>query len=147
MKTLTRLVYASRVSPDIMPNLPAVVQEVLRVSRANNRPAGVTGMLLTYDGFFVQALEGEDAHVRATLKRVGGDPRHQDVRVLGSEFVGTRAFGRWAMCANALSAADDDILRVLASRGTFDPYSLSAGSALKLLRTIAGIQVRQAEAA
>ena len=58
MKTLTRLVYASRVSPDIMPNLPAVVQEVLRVSRANNRPAGVTGMLLTYDGFFVQALEG-----------------------------------------------------------------------------------------
>jgi hypothetical protein len=147
MKKLTRLVYASRISPQIKPDLPAVVREVLRVSRANNRQVGVTGMLLTYAGFFVQALEGEDERVQATLHRVDGDPRHCEVKVLGSEFVTARAFGRWAMCANNLSAADDDILRVLQTRGAFDPYAMTAASALKLLRTIADIHSRQMEAA
>jgi hypothetical protein len=147
MNKLTRLVYASRISPQIRPDLPAVVREVLRVSRINNRKVGVTGMLLTYAGFFVQALEGEDERVQATLKRVDADPRHQDVRVLGSEFVTGRAFGRWAMCANNLSAADDDILRVLDTRGGFDPFAMTSASALKLLRTISEIQGRQMEPA
>ena len=68
MKSLTRLVYASRINPAVMSDLAAAVQEVLRVSRVNNRQAGVTGMLLTHAGFFVQALEGEDERVQATLK-------------------------------------------------------------------------------
>ena len=147
MIKLTRLVYASRISEQAKPDLPAVVSDVLRVSRRNNKQLGVTGMLLTYDGFFVQALEGGDAHVRATLKRVDADPRHANVKVLGAEFPASRAFGRWAMCANTLSVADDDILRVLDKRGAFDPYVMSAGAALRLLKTIAGIQDRQVEAA
>ena len=147
MQKLTRLVYASRVSPEVKADLPAVVREILQVSRVNNKHAGITGMLLTFGGFFVQALEGEDAAVRATLKRVNLDPRHCDVRVLGSEFASTRVFGRWAMCANDLSAADDDILKVLDRRGTFEPFTMSPGAGLRLLRTIADIHGRQMEAA
>jgi hypothetical protein len=147
MKKLTRLIYASRISGEVRPYLPAVVRDVLQVSRTNNRRQGVTGMLLTYSGFFVQALEGEDIPVQATLKRVNGDPRHQGVKVLGAEFVSGRAFGRWAMCANNLSAADNDILGVLDNRGAFDPYGMTSASALKLLRAIADIHGRQAEAA
>lgn len=147
MKKLTRLVYTSRIGQQIGPDLPTVVDDVLRVSRLNNRQAGVTGMLLTYAGFFVQALEGEDVAVQRTLQRVDADVRHCEVKVLGSEFVTTRAFGRWAMCANNLSAADDDILRVLGARGVFEPDVMSATSVLKLLRTIADIHGRQAQAA
>ena len=147
MKTLTRLIYVSRIGPESRQDLDAVVQEVLQVSRRNNRRAGVTGMLLTCGGHFVQALEGEDAAVQATLARVNADPRHQAVRVLGSDFVGSRLFGRWAMCASNLSAADDGVLRVLATRGTFTPYALSSAAALKLLSAIADIQGRPAEAA
>ena len=147
MNKLTRLVYASRVSESIAADLPAVVSDVLAVSRRNNRQAGVTGMLLTHAGYFVQALEGDDIRVQATLDRVNADPRHCAVKVLGAEFPTARAFGKWAMCANNLSAADDDILRVLGGRGGFEPFAMSAGAALRLLKTIADIHGRQVEAA
>ena len=143
MKKLTRLVYASRIVDPIEGDLAASVTDILQVSRRNNRQAGVTGMLLTYAGFFVQALEGEDVRVQSTLDRVDADPRHCDVKVLGAEFSSSRAFGRWAMCANSLSAADDDILRVLGTRGGFEPYAMPASTALRLLRTIADIHGRQ----
>ncbi len=147
MNKLTRLVYVSRVSDAAQLDLEATVREVLRVSRANNAKGGVTGMLLTHDGFFLQALEGTDAAVRATFGRVSGDDRHSGVKVLGTDFCTTRAFGRWAMCANDLSAADTDILRVLAGRGPFDPYRMAPLAAVRLLKSIADIHARQAQAA
>ena len=102
-------------------------------------------MLLTFQGHFVQALEGHDDRVKAILARVARDDRHEDVKVLGTDFCAARAFGRWAMCANDLSKADDDILGVLDRRGEFAPYQMSAGAALKLLTTIASIHARQIE--
>ncbi len=51
------------------------------------------------------------------------------------------------MCANDLSAADDDILKVLDRRDAFAPYEMSSAAALKLLSSIAAIHARQAEAA
>ena len=147
MLKLTRLVYVSRTSPSAMADLPATVADVLRSSRANNARANVSGMLLTFGGFFLQALEGPDERVRATLRRVTTDPRHNEVKVLGADFCSARAFGRWAMCANDLSAADDDILRVLDRRSEFAPYQMTTAAALKLLTSIAAIHARQIEAA
>ena len=147
MKTLTRTLYVSRVSDMASLELAATVRDVLHTSRANNARAGVTGMLLTFRGYFVQALEGEDHAVKATLARVARDPRHTELQVLGSDFTTARAFGRWAMCANDLSAADDQILQVLEDRGRFQPYRMDAGAALKLLRSIAAIHARQKDLA
>jgi hypothetical protein len=147
VKKLTRLVYASRIAGGAMSNLNPTVREVLRVSRANNARAGVTGMLLTYAGFFVQALEGEEDRVEQTLSRVSLDSRHAEIKVLGREFASHRAFGRWAMCANTLSVADADIIKVLDQRGAFDPYAMTSPNVLRLLKTIADIHGRQMEAA
>ncbi|WP_174301592.1 BLUF domain-containing protein [Caulobacter sp. S45] len=147
MNKLTRLVYVSRVSDAARLDLASTVGAVLKVSRANNAKAGVTGMLLTHDGFFLQTLEGPDHAVQATWARVSHDARHSSVKVIGTDFCTARAFGRWAMCANDLSAADTDILRVLAGRGQFQPYEMTAPSAVRLLKTIADIHTRQAEAA
>ena len=130
-----------------MADLPATVADVLRSSRPNNARANVTGMLLTFGGFFLQALEGPDERVRTTLRRVAADPRHTEVKVLGADFCSARAFGRWAMCANDLSAADDDILKVLDGRGEFVPYQMTTAAVLKLLTSIAAIHARQTEAA
>ena len=143
MITLTRLIYVSRIAPLAKVDLAGTVAEVLRASRANNARAAVTGMLLTLDGFFVQALEGPDERVSTTFARVALDRRHTDVKVLGSDFSSIRTFGRWAMCANDLSAADDEILGVLGKRGLFAPYEMSAGAALKLLASISAIHTRQ----
>ena len=85
--------------------------------------------------------------MQSTLKRVNADARHCEVKVLGAEFIASRAFGRWAMCANDLTAADDDILKVLDARGAFDPYTMPAASALRLLKTIADIHNRQTQPA
>ena len=145
MIKLTRTLYVSRATDPAGADLAATVQAVLRASRANNARAGVSGMLLTFEGFFLQALEGGDHSVKATLARVARDPRHTDLQVLGTDFCAQRAFGRWAMCANDLSAADDQILQVLDRRGGFQPYALSSGAALKLLRSIAAIQDRPDE--
>ena len=68
------------------------------------------------------------------------------MKVLGVDFCRSRAFAGWAMCANDLSAADNDILRVLDHKDDFLPYEFSAASALRLLSSIAAIQSRQREA-
>ena len=146
MIKLTRLVYVSRASAGAQRDLAQTVSEVLRVSRRNNAKAGVTGMLLTFRGHFIQALEGYSASVEATLARVAADDRHAEVKVLGADFCSSRTFGRWAMCANTLSATDENIVNVLDKRGAFDPYAMTSGAALKLLTSISSIHTRQLEA-
>ncbi len=147
MIKLTRLIYVSRIAESAQLDLPATVAAVLRTSRRNNARADVTGMLLTFNGFFLQALEGPDDRVRSTLVRVAADRRHMEVKVLGADFCSGRAFARWAMCANDLSVADDDILRVLDRRGEFAPYQMTSIAALKLLTSISAIHTRQTDAA
>ena len=145
MNQFTRLVYVSKISSKAKLDLSATVQTVLRTSRRNNARASISGMLLTFDGHFLQVLEGRDDQVKETLARVGRDDRHDDIKVLGTDFCAVRAFGRWAMCANDLSKADDDILDVLDRRGGFLPYQMSGVAALKLLTTIAAIHSRQTQ--
>ena len=147
MNKLTRLVYVSRAVEAVRRDLQATVKTVLQTSRANNAQVGVTGMLLTHGGYFVQALEGADQAVQATFQRVSCDSRHHEVKVLGTDFPTSRAFARWAMCANDLTEADDHILRTLDSRGAFQPYQMPPAAALRLLRTIADIHTRRREAA
>ena len=75
----------------------AVVEDILRQSRANNARDGVSG-LLYFDGKrFLQALEGEPAAVARTLARVESDPRHRAIVILSDRRVDKRDFGAWAM--------------------------------------------------
>lgn len=70
---------------------------LLSVSRSNNEPSAVTGLLLYRDGRFMQALEGPEAAVRSTLARIAADPRHTDMRTLEEVRSQQRRFGSWAM--------------------------------------------------
>lgn len=70
---------------------------ILDASRRNNRAAGVTGMLL-YDGIrFMQALEGDDAHVDTTFERIRADERHRAAVVLSRRMIDSAEFGDWDM--------------------------------------------------
>jgi hypothetical protein len=51
------------------------------------------------------------------------------------------------MCARRLNRADNDILQTLDLKGTFDPYSLTPVSALRLLTIVKDIQLRNAKPA
>jgi hypothetical protein len=70
---------------------------LLAVSRSNNEPSAVTGVLLYRDGKFMQALEGPEAAVRRTLDRIAADPRHTDIRTQEEVRTAERRFGSWAM--------------------------------------------------
>jgi hypothetical protein len=70
---------------------------LLEAARRANRASGVTGMLLTQDGRFLQALEGPEPVVRRLLASIARDPRHEQVTVLADEIVRARRFPDWAM--------------------------------------------------
>lgn len=70
---------------------------LLAVSRARNGAAGVTGMLVHKGGNFLQALEGPEHAVRATMARIARDPRHRSVIMLHEGFHEERLFGEWSM--------------------------------------------------
>ena len=139
---LFRLIYHSRLTPTVIADLDVHLRAILQVSTRNNQGFQLTGLLLTVQGHFLQALEGPEAAVRAAYNRIAPDPRHDQVAITSSEAVETRLFGEWTMCARALTPADAAILDVLDRKGRFDPTKLTPKSAADLLRKVAEIQRR-----
>lgn len=133
--------------PSVISDLEEQTQSIIAASIRNNRSVGVTGLLLTYQGWFVQALEGSAKAVMTTYGRIVDDPRHGDTRVLASGPAETRAFASWNMCARHLGPADAAVIEVMDAGAKFDPERLTGASALRLLQTVAGVQARTALAA
>ena len=73
------------------------IVEILRVSRKNNEPVSITGLLAYKDGNFLQILEGPAQPLAATVERIGRDPRHSGMIVLSKRTVSERLFPDWLM--------------------------------------------------
>ena len=91
---LIHLIYASSATK---PFSEKDLLALLEISRRNNEPAGITGLLLYHDGNFMQVLEGEEPVVTATHARISKDPRHYGLLTLLQEPIEKRAFGDWSM--------------------------------------------------
>ena len=122
---LHRLIYISRIKKLAAPDLAVEIEEIVDISNRNNAALGVTGLLLTHDGFFVQALEGSHQTISALLKEIAVDPRHTDLKVVSTELITTRIFGRWSMRSGRRAGA--------AATEGFDPYSMSPKDLAALL--------------
>lgn len=142
--TLHRLVYCSRQTPEVAADLDHVIGKIVSTSIANNRVDDLTGLLMTAQGYFLQALEGREAFVRTTYGRITADPRHFELTLICAGPADARLFGEWNMCARSMSPSDRAILDVIDARGPFDAAKLTPDSALRLLTTVAGIQRRTA---
>lgn len=70
---------------------------LLLQSRRNNAARGITGMLLYGNDTFLQVIEGEDSVVDALVDRIGADPRHTGVKILGRKSVPARQYSDWSM--------------------------------------------------
>lgn len=90
------------------------LEALLEVSRRNNETVNVSGMLLYYDGSFIQYIEGEKADVETLFERISLDSRHFGVFVLDKGDISTRALPHWKMGYTSLSAEDEKTL------GAFD---------------------------
>lgn len=81
--------------------------EILKVSKENNRPLNITGMLLYRDGYFIQVLEGEEAAVVELFEKISQDDRHHHVLEVSREVIDNRSFGDWSMGYTNLEELED----------------------------------------
>lgn len=73
------------------------LEAILSVSRRNNEPLGITGLLIVKGHSFLQALEGEKQAVYTLYEKIKQDPRHRDVMKISEEKIEQRAFANWSM--------------------------------------------------
>jgi hypothetical protein len=143
-RTFHRLIYRSRQTAEVAADLDFVVGQIIRSSIRNNREENLTGMLVSFQGVFLQTLEGDADRVRRVYGRILNDGRHCEPAVISAGPAEKRLFAEWNMCARDLSPSDKAIIDVLDARGPFDPARLTPASALRLLTTVADIQRRTA---
>ena len=98
---MRQLIYLSNATPGFR---EAELGSILYHSRLNNRDVNVTGLLLFDGKRFLQALEGDEAEVMRTYRRIGSDKRHRKVVPLFKREVEQREFGNWHMATRALEA-------------------------------------------
>ena len=130
---LVRLMYASRA-------VPAVDQEellaILRKSKANNPPLGVTGVLCFSEGIFLQVLEGGRSSVNGLYNRIASDSRHTQVELLSYEEIGERSFAGWSMGQVDMARLNPALLLRYSERATLDPFAVSGAVSMALFREL-----------
>src|SRR5262245_18293589 len=61
-------------------------------AKANNAAAGITGLLLFYEGTFLQLLEGPAAGLASLVQKLRRDKRHANLITLESSPIEARTF-------------------------------------------------------
>jgi hypothetical protein len=131
MATSTQLCYWSQTIGDGYAS-ESDLREILSASRAGNERAGITGALLTGDGWFAQVLEGSPEAVHALAERIQRDPRHHDVVRLPERTVAERTFPDWAM-GFAMTGHSEQVEQIR-SRACADHDEAAAETTLALIQ-------------
>lgn len=105
-----QILYVSNTARDAS---PAMLDDILAVSRRNNPAAGITGMLLYVEGGFLQVLEGEEGPLATLYRTIEADKRHWNAQVLLKR-AAPRMFGEWSMGFHRLSRDDGDMFAITA---------------------------------
>lgn len=138
--SLTRLVYASRKTPDC--NLQEVVS-ILDAARRRNSAEQITGLLCFTNDYFMQCLEGTRTAVNNAYRRILRDQRHTDVVLLQYQDASAREFGEWSMGYVAATPATQSVVARYSDGEALTPLSLSGDGALGLLQELRGTVTRQ----
>ena len=104
----------------------------LRSKSANSRE-GITGLMLFYEGVFLQVLEGPVAGVTSLMEKIRRDRRHANLVVLESGAVQARNFHQSPVhfiAARNLSAGEKQAFSDLRQEVAARPGALLAGPGL-----------------
>ena len=126
---LVRLLYASRAAAPVTQDELA---HIVKKSKANNGPLGITGVLCYSSGIFMQALEGGRMPVNQLYLRIAADARHEDVTLLGFEEIGERSFVGWSMGQVNLGRLNTSLLLKYSESAVLDPFAMSGRAAMGL---------------
>lgn len=102
--TLTSVIYLSSAVEPLSQN---ALRDLLAVSRRNNAAMGIGGILLYWDGNFLQYIEGPREQIDLLMAKVQQDPRHGGLIVLQRENIAARAFPEWSMAFEMMKGTDD----------------------------------------
>ncbi len=126
---LVRLLYASRAAAQMDQE---TLHSILRQSKGNNPPQGITGLLCYSGGIFIQALEGGRIAVNQLYLKIAADKRHSDVVLLSYEEIGERRFAGWAMGQVNMARLNPALLLKYSATPILDPYSVSGQVSLAM---------------
>ncbi len=131
---LTRLIYASSQTEQFK---QTDIEAMMAAAQSNNPKLGLSGVLCFNRKFFLQCLEGPREQVNLMYNKIIADPRHRHITLVAYGEVDERFFGQWAM----KYVPDNQQIQALAFRFSdsddFNPYRMTAASALAFLRTLA----------
>jgi len=123
---LKRVIYCSEASVP-MSNLLNVAS-ILAVSSRNNARDDISGLLAFAEGTFIQVIEGPAQAVESLMSRLADDPRHRNMRVLGTDLATDRAFNAWIMETPKVRPEHAAMLKTIVD-GCEAPY----GQALRMM--------------
>jgi hypothetical protein len=127
--SLVQLIYVSSATH---PLSDGELEKILESSVRHNTTSNITGMMLYSEGNFLQVLEGSEATVEETYRRICQDPRHTNFFLISKEEIPQREFSAWQMGFRRLSKLDAEntpSYAPLFEKG-FDSQQLSAQSGL-----------------
>jgi len=88
------LIYRSETTTTMLEDDLALI---LTQSHKRNKPMDVTGMLLFFEGKFLQLLEGKEEDVKQIYKIICNDTRHINIKMLKDGNIDERLFPGWSM--------------------------------------------------
>ncbi len=133
---LYRLIYLSH--NEICGNTSAIreeIEQILAISRQNNRVAGITGALMFNKNCFAQVLEGTHHQIQQTFERIQCDPRHSNVAILDFDLTSARRFSEWSMAYVGENSDTRQTFEQIQKASTFDPHQLTGERIYDLLHT------------
>ena len=89
-----RLMYMSTATIDFSDK---DLEDLLEVSRKNNKEKNISGLLIVKGRTFIQCLEGDEENVLAIYEKIQKDDRHRDLIELIEEDAEIRYFPDWEM--------------------------------------------------
>lgn len=101
---MLQIIYVSTANAALGPVDPL---PILEVSRELNLRDGITGLLYSDGGRFLQVLEGPVAETEAAMARIRSDRRHRAIVILARRAIEAREFGDWSM-AHYMPGSDAD---------------------------------------
>ena len=131
---IVRLTYASRLKK---PLGHAALENIMNVSRRNNRKLGVTGALCSSPRGFLQILEGPANAVNELYNRIVRDTRHSAVTLLEYAPIPYRDFANWSMAYVRADEIAHVLLRKFSTRHVFDPFEMGPVQARGFLMAVA----------
>lgn len=126
--------YASRPTKPIT---SALSDEILRQSRANNPPKGITGLLCFTTDVFIQVIEGGRDEVSKLLNTIIRDDRNKDVCLLAFEEIEERHFGSWTMGEVNLEGINPSVLLKFYEKSEVNPFEAPGQATMSMLGELA----------